>query len=120
MTGNLVFLLLVGAIIVLLAFVVLWSVLMLVGAIYRKRAFDREGVVTEGEVVERYIRHHYKGAQQYWVVYRFTAVLPDGQKLPVDGKANVWLWDYDKLVEGTKVSVEYLPGSPQTSRLRRK
>ncbi len=105
-----------GSVLLLLLFALLWSVLMLWSALYQHRQFQQEGIVTEGEVVERKVRH-VRNRPQYSVVYRFTAETPDGRVFRVNAEENVWWTEYDRLVEGTKVFVEYVPRFPEVSRL---
>ena len=114
--ANAIILLTLGGVLLLLLFALLWSGLMLWGAVYRHRQFQQEGVVTEGEVIERLVRRFRKG-QQYYVVYRFTAETPDGHVFRVNAEENVWWGEYNRLVEGTRVFVEYVPRTPEVSRL---
>jgi len=114
--ANAIILLTLAGVFLLLVFALLWAGLMLWGAVYRKRQFQRGGAITEGEVVERKVRH-FRNRPQYYVVYRFTAETPDGRVFRVNAEENTWWTEYDRLVEGTKVFVEYVPRSPEVSRL---
>ena len=82
----------------------------------RNRLFQQEGIVTQGEVIERRVRH-FRQRPQYTVVYRFTAEMPDGRVFQVSAEENTWWTEYDRMAEGTKVFVEYVPRNPEVSRL---
>ena len=114
--SNAILLLSLASIFLLLIFVLLWCGLMFWGALTRHRQFRQEGVLTEGEVVERQVRY-YRNRPQYYVTYRFTAETPDGRVLRLNAEENTWWNDYDRLVEGTRVFVEYVPRNPEISRL---
>jgi hypothetical protein len=114
--SHAIILLTLASVFLLLFFALLWAGLLVWGAGDRQRQFRQAGVVTQGEVVERKVRH-FRNRPQYYVVYRYTAETPDGRTMRVNAEENTWVAEYNRLVEGTKVFVEYVAHSPEVSRL---
>lgn len=106
-------LVILGSVLLLLSFLLLWSVLMLLGAMQRNRLFLREGVVTIGEVVEQHTAQDGHGA----VVFRFTAETAAGRVMQVLARENVWPVAGDAFTAGSRVFVEYVPRNPAVARL---
>lgn len=119
--SNLIILLLLGLMVLLLVFVVVWTVLMFIGAVYRHRVFKREGVITRGVIRRRWIQRVGAGRTrgvQYWLDYSYEASMSDGSTRALTGNENVWVFRYNHLEEGTPVQVEYAANNPELSRLR--
>jgi hypothetical protein len=111
--SNGVVLVLLGSVFLLLAFTLLWAVLMLLSAMQRNRLFEHEGVVAIGEVVAHQVDRKLHGV----IVYRFIAETSAGRSVQVMAREEVWPALEEALAIGTRVFVEYVPRNPEIARL---
>jgi hypothetical protein len=83
----------------------------------KDESFAREGQVTQGMVLTKWISHsrdsQHRESTSYWVGFRFRA--PDGAVVKRAAQVDGDLWD--RLVEREPIRVAFLPGDPQTNRI---
>ncbi len=115
MLDNLLVIGMLSITLALLIGAVVWSVGSALLAYRVERRLNAEGATAEAQVVERHVRYN-REMPEYFVTYRFQAETPDGKSVDVTRDANVWLTQYDRLSEGTRVCVDYLPSNPEVTR----
>lgn len=106
-----------GVVLIILVISTVTAVVLIRTELERRRLFKAEGVMTEGEVIRREVRY-YGTKPQYFIIYSYTAEMPDGRQTRVSAEEKTWLPKYMRLIEGSKVWVNYVPRQPEVSRLR--
>ncbi|MCB0213200.1 MAG: DUF3592 domain-containing protein [Anaerolineae bacterium] len=74
------------------------------------------GVTTEAEVISQRVNEDSDG-DTYYITYRYTAPLPQGDRDSFTREESVSQKEYQTLTPGTQVSVRYAASHPETARL---
>jgi hypothetical protein len=115
MLDNLIVVGMLSISLALLIGAVVWSVAAAILAYRTEQRLDAEGATAEAHVVDRHVRNRHDMIE-YCVTYQFTARAANGTSVDVRRVASVSLTQYDRLTEGTRVCVDYLPSNPQVTR----
>ncbi len=85
--------------------------LLLLNRYRRAKRLDEQGQITQGQIVEAWVKASSDAPNEYYVIYQFG----DGMQATQQVEDR----EFQKLNVGTAVAVRYLPDDPQCSRMAR-
>lgn len=78
---------------------------------------DRDGIVTEGEIIRLYVEDNDAGDYRYYASYRFPTAITPGETLVYRMEQRITAQAFASTERGQPITVTHLPGQPDRAHL---